>query len=731
MLMMRGSHVLVALVAVAVPAWAGLEELARTGQWQQLLQVAQRRTDQLPLSAEEAYMAAVAAHEVGDRDAETQFLDQVADGSPFADLAHLRLAELLILEDAERAAELVLPMMRRAPTRAMREAAVVVAVAGLDRGLEEQTRAALEHAGRSLPTSLRRQLEVALAATDGAAGRERLGRVLASSTRDIEALRAARLLEREHDLTAQEQWWVAQALYRHALYGQAEPILEALAGSTEGSVPTWQAAYLRGRCAFREAEWDDAVRWYARALTELRPGERAAELEIHRARSHELAGRMDEAVAGAQRAVRLRTTDDRRLFLARLRLRLDQPDLAAQGLARVRGRSARARGDLMMALHDLRLGRGEEAERRLAAIQRQPWHGPATVLAADLAADRGDWARMTELLDEAFSDLDTFWAERARELMRQLPEQRLAVWRGRCEAEVAGPESRRRRRWLAQWLTLEPDPAQLDRLRELVVRETGVDGRQPPEFESGLAGELWRRGLHAEAVRWDPGGFPHADASSMWWSARQFLTLGVPDRAIRTADAGWRMAGADIPTRGYPQSLQRSLYPLPQPEQVWRASVRHRVPWSLLAALAREESRWQPDALSRVGARGVMQLLPGTAIAVAGRLGEPLPSDDELFDAGVSLSLGAAEIGRLLEVYGGQWAPAVAAYNAGEPQAGLWLEQCGDGCTEMLYVSHITFSATSRYTRDVLAAATVYSELYGVAPVPAVGVPLGTAPASR
>jgi soluble lytic murein transglycosylase len=144
--------------------------------------------------------------------------------------------------------------------------------------------------------------------------------------------------------------------------------------------------------------------------------------------------------------------------------------------------------------------------------------------------------------------------------------------------------------------------------------------------------------------------------------------------------------------------------------------VESAVPWALLAGVAREESRWDPEVVSRVGARGLMQLMPATAAATGRRLGRAAPEMDDLFDPAVSLELGAAELSRLYGVYSGQLAPVVAAYNAGEAQAELWLDQCGTPCPAEWYAANITFRATSRYTRDVLAAAAVYVELYGAAP---------------
>jgi hypothetical protein len=117
----RAMLALLVLGAVALPAGAGLEELARSGQWEQLVRVAERRSGQLPLRADEAFIAAVAARTIGDRGVQRQYLLQAAVEGPFDELARLELAEVTVVDDAARALELVLPMVRRAPTRAMRE----------------------------------------------------------------------------------------------------------------------------------------------------------------------------------------------------------------------------------------------------------------------------------------------------------------------------------------------------------------------------------------------------------------------------------------------------------------------------------------------------------------------------------------------------------------------------------------------------------------------------------
>jgi soluble lytic murein transglycosylase-like protein len=295
-----------------------------------------------------------------------------------------------------------------------------------------------------------------------------------------------------------------------------------------------------------------------------------------------------------------------------------------------------------------------------------------------------------------------------------LPGEQLAAWRDRCRRSVENSQGRSRWRALGLWADLEPDPSQLDFIRRRVADEVGITSEfSPGWFRPGLASDLWRIGLESEAGRWDPNGFPDSNVVQSTWTAVRFAELEMPWSAIRTVDGAWRQAGSIVPMRAFPLDFQRTAYPLPYQAQVKAAADAAGVDWSLLAAVAREESRWNPKAMSAVGARGLLQLMPSTAQAVASSLGRSPPTPMELFDPADSLRLGAAELSRLLTVFNGRRAPAVAAYNAGEQQAKLWLEQCGAGCTDELYVVNISFAATRTYTSIVLAGASIYRGLYG------------------
>ena len=694
-------------------ATGGLEALALAGHWDQILPVAARRADQLPLRPEEALIAAHAARLSGDFAAQAHFLELAKDALEIGVVARVELAELVLHEDPERAYDLVFGLLRRAPSMQIRGAAFEIVESTVAVGLDPDRRSALERLLPSLNRRSRRGIEFALAMSADPVDQTRLSRLLASSTADLVALTAANELESSAELGVVDRWRVARTLYRHGLYDRSAPIFESLDDVRNSQISRREVAYLRGRCAFRRGDWPTAVDWYQTAISRASAGERRAELEVHLGRTYELAGNMDEAVAAAQRAVRFKTTDDRRLFLARLRLRRGEPELAQAGLARLRSRSARSRGQLMLGLDELRRGDIDAARRRLARVTRDPWQAPAAVIAAELALVSDDPAAVLDLLVGAVTGLDPYWAEEARSIMARLPTEVLDQWRRREAAAMADANERISQRAMGRSLVLEIDPDRLVELRKTAIAKIGLDGEpEKPAFKQGLAARLWAIGLSSSAVHWDPSGLPRDRARSTWWTADQELQLGRPWLAISVADTARWQASSYIPGRGLPTGLMHALYPLPFESTVDRAAGRHDLEWSLLAGVAREESRWNPNVVSKVGARGLMQLMPATAVAAGAANGRPEIVPDDLFEPFISLDLGAAELGRLLGVFDGNRAAAVAAYNAGEAQAQLWLDQCGEGCSEACFVAHVSFSVTRGYTEAVLGAAAAYDELY-------------------
>jgi soluble lytic murein transglycosylase len=141
-------------------------------------------------------------------------------------------------------------------------------------------------------------------------------------------------------------------------------------------------------------------------------------------------------------------------------------------------------------------------------------------------------------------------------------------------------------------------------------------------------------------------------------------------------------------------------YPRPYGELVSRASRLTDVPPDWILAVMRQESLFRKDAVSRADARGLMQMQPATAIAVARRWHFHRPSRDELFDPAVSVPLGAAYVRELLDRYDHQIELTLAAYNAGPVSVARWLP---DHFVDAdVWIENIPYAETRAYVQHVL-----------------------------
>jgi soluble lytic murein transglycosylase-like protein/tetratricopeptide (TPR) repeat protein len=683
--------------------------------WQMLMIDTLLWLRQVPSSPEDAMVVAATTRKAGNMAATATLLSLIAtSSSQLQQVAQVELAELTLIDDPTRSTELVLPVLQRPDTRQLQEAAVSIAAAAVTAGIDRSRSQQAGRASARLPRRLRRELDLALALSDHSRRRERLGLLLKASHQDLPALTAAQVLVGEPGLTDREHWQIAKTLYRHALYDQAEPYLESLLGAADPGIPVWEVRYLRGRCAFRRGRWKEATDWYRMAQAKATLKEDRANLGVHLARALELNGKLIEATEEARRAVIAKATDERRLFLARLRLRRNQPDYAMVGISRIRSRTHRERGQILLALDELRRGQKRSPLIRLQRVRSRRWKGAAQVMASQILLGQGQTTRARAVLEEIAPSLDAYWGAKARVVLSHLPEKERIAARQRRTEELASESPAILRRALARWSVLDSEPARLAELRPQVASVTGLELDRPRQFKPGPGSLLWQLGLKHQAARWAPDSFPRREVDDLLWSASRFLELDQPRWAIRTSDAAWRKAGSQISPRAYPETLRQALYPLPYVELVRQSAARAEVPWPLLAAIVREESRWDHKVLSVVGARGLTQLMPATAAGIATSLDEPVPEPQELFEPEIALRLGAAELGRLLKLFDGRWAPVIAAYNAGEEQAQQWLDQCGQGCNEERYVLGIAFDVTRAYTTEVLASASYYSELYAL-----------------
>ena len=137
--------------------------------------------------------------------------------------------------------------------------------------------------------------------------------------------------------------------------------------------------------------------------------------------------------------------------------------------------------------------------------------------------------------------------------------------------------------------------------------------------------------------------------------------------------------------------------------------------WTMIHAISRQESQFDREATSPVGARGLMQLMPATAREQSGKLGLPYEPGRLVADPGYNAQLGAAFWERMLHYYSGSYVLAVAAYNAGPGNVNRFLREHGDprqpGTDPIDWIEAIPFSETRAYVQKVLENAVMYDLL--------------------
>ena len=199
--------------------------------------------------------------------------------------------------------------------------------------------------------------------------------------------------------------------------------------------------------------------------------------------------------------------------------------------------------------------------------------------------------------------------------------------------------------------------------------------------------------IHALAARTD-------DERDLVMTAALSTELDRPDlgvrlaRNARRADQGW-LWNAGYPKLSVPSILGRQ--------------------WTMIHAIARQESEFNKRAVSHANARGLMQLLPGTASETARKMGMAYDYQRLTDDAVYNVTLGSTYFANLLDQFGTSYVLAVAAYNAGPGNVRKWIAANGDprlpGVDVIEWIEMIPYLETRDYVQRVLENAVMYDTL--------------------
>jgi soluble lytic murein transglycosylase len=333
----------------------------------------------------------------------------------------------------------------------------------------------------------------------------------------------------------------------------------------------------------------------------------------------------------------------------------------------------------------------------------------------------GRWPR-----DPASWDLQ--W-ELARERLLQEDWRAAAVLLGTEVLDPAGmaaPQDARRRFWLAlsQWQQGERPQAKAG-WAELLARH-------PEGYYAWRAAQRLGRGtIHLdpatapplEQAAWRPLNSGRVDLDTLWrlgqnleaWEQWRQLRgqeaattpeqLVLESRLRRGVGDHWTGLGQlELSNLRAPSSncdlqleLARSRSEPAYVDVLNRAGQQERVPGTLLAAVAKQESRFSPAVRSPVGAAGLLQLMPETAAELAGGPVGP----DSLEEPGENAALGARYLRQLLDRWEGNPFLVAASYNAGPGAAESWINPQLDALPE-LWVEAIPYPETRLYVKKVL-----------------------------
>jgi len=477
-------------------------------------------------------------------------------------------------------------------------------------------------------------------------------------------------------------------------YAEAARRFDEIASGTRNPTVRADALHQRGRALELSGDSAAALTSFDRAYHEDPSGEWAAAALLSALRITYLAG--DE------------TTARRRLT-----------DLAGSA----RFSSQTARGAIFIAVSDLLRGRTRGVATLLSLAERTREISPV-----EIAYWRG---RLAESRDEPARALDEYLAC-ARD--RPFHPLALAAQRRTHRAPLAPVAAQRRRQlaqrddpeslWAAAFLAPENERAALRRRGlSALVRSNGssrawveggfvpieewplwsIESPRPEELLLGLGLAELAPGAVSSEFAWTPPRLGLTGAA--------LLGGGPETRAgLSIAESIFGRRPRSVPFDWVAPSWLGTLYPLPWSDLVAGQAAAHRVEPALLAAILREESRFDPRAESPAAARGLAQMILPTAQRLAWAVRRSELRLDDLSDPATSIALGAAYLSELSQRFRGEPTAIATAYNAGEDQAAQWLRSCVTNEPEEL-LAKIGFGETRAYVARVLESRAVYSYL--------------------
>lgn len=157
--------------------------------------------------------------------------------------------------------------------------------------------------------------------------------------------------------------------------------------------------------------------------------------------------------------------------------------------------------------------------------------------------------------------------------------------------------------------------------------------------------------------------------------------------------------------------LPTAVFPMKYKEQVLESSKHYNIDPLLIFSIIKAESKFNPNALSRRGAKGLMQIMDQTGEWAATELKMSEFTSEKLFDPQVNIEIGCWYVAKLLAQYDGNIPTLLAAYNAGTGNVYKWRNN-KDYSLDGITIDYIPFGETRRYIEKVSTYLVFYKYLY-------------------
>lgn len=564
--------------------------------------------------------------------------------------------------------------------------------------------------------------------------------LLSHSQKDEPAIEAAERLATlfPNDLDPQTQLLVGLSLYHHRSFDRAIVFLESSfedpGSSSRGvrQVDEIDILYALARSYYWQGDYATAAERFSIVADQDSDPKETARALFQRGRSLALDGDWDRAIDSYRGVANADPYGSwagaAQVSTLRLEWRQGREETALVILQHLRSRSgwrsSTERAALFLAASNLVRGRTDGVEAWLnLARQAHRRDNP------DIWYWRGRLAELQNRPEDALDHYLSLMAINIYHPLAQIAQSRLQkgelqeAARERAERLV---NSDRTHDLLHAWLLLSATHPIQPELREHLLDRWKQSGRTRPflEMQPTAPGQwnIWAQRVRrpedllltlgiveamSSSVR---SAFP-LDNNNLALAGSELLTsAGLHKRSLYSAEVISRRIPRGLPHAFLPDTFRRLLYPRPYEPIVAHQASRFGVDPDLLTAIIREESRFDPMAISPAAARGLNQFILPTAQRLARKLGLGDLHTSDLHDPDIAITLGAAYLAELERFFGGNTLQVIAAYNAGEDLAHLWLSYCFSQEPDE-YFTKVGYRQTRNYLEKVLTSRAQYREI--------------------